>query len=56
MNNLNRAYLLANLFPDELKGLTEFRKKGSRPLYRKNRAQVTHSGRKISMPIYGSGL
>ncbi|MFC3157148.1 hypothetical protein ACFOEQ_00495 [Chryseobacterium arachidis] len=27
MNNLERAYLLARLFPDELKALTEFFKK-----------------------------
>ncbi len=27
MNHLDRAYLLANLFPDELKALTEFIKK-----------------------------
>src|SRR5690606_6580875 len=27
MNNLDRAYLLANLFPEELKELTEFIKK-----------------------------
>lgn len=27
MNNLDRAYLLANLFPDELRELTEFIKK-----------------------------
>lgn len=39
MNNLDRAYLLANLFPDELKGLTEFMKKEA-DLFTENRAQV----------------
>ncbi len=39
MSNLDRAYLLANLFPDELQGLTEFIKKEA-DLFIKNRVQV----------------
>ncbi|WP_312508947.1 hypothetical protein [Chryseobacterium culicis] len=39
MNNLERAYLLARLFPDELKALTEFIKKEAE-LYISNREQV----------------
>lgn len=39
MNNLERAYLLARLFPDELKALTEFIKKEAE-LFINNREQV----------------
>ena len=39
MNNLDRAYLIANLFPDELQGLTEFMKKEA-DLFTHNREQV----------------
>lgn len=39
MNTLDRAYLLANLFPDELKMLTEFIKKEA-DLFIENRVQI----------------
>lgn len=39
MNNLERAYLLARLFPEELKALTEFIKKEAE-LWHKHRAEI----------------
>ncbi|WP_394678749.1 hypothetical protein [uncultured Sphingobacterium sp.] len=39
MNNLDRAYLLARLFPQELKPLTEFIKKEAE-LWHKHRAEI----------------
>lgn len=39
MNNLERAYLLARLFPDELKALTEFIKKEAE-LFISNRKKI----------------
>lgn len=39
MNNLDRAYLLANLFPEELQGLTEFIKREA-DLFINNREEV----------------
>lgn len=39
MNNLERAYLLARLFPEELKALTEFIKKEAE-LFISNRDQI----------------
>lgn len=39
MNNLDRAYLIANLFPDELKKLAEFMKKESQ-FFQKNKEQI----------------
>ncbi|KKO89192.1 hypothetical protein AAW12_24010 [Sphingobacterium sp. Ag1] len=39
MNNLDRAYLIANLFPDELKNLTDFIKKEA-DFFQDNREQI----------------
>ncbi|OJZ01270.1 hypothetical protein [Sphingobacterium sp. 40-24] len=39
MNNLDRAYLLARLFPEELKELTDFIKKQAE-LWRKHRPEI----------------
>ncbi|WP_185286288.1 hypothetical protein [Chryseobacterium indologenes] len=39
MNNLDRAYLLARLFPEELKALTEFIKKEAE-LWHNHRAEI----------------
>ncbi|SIS62082.1 hypothetical protein SAMN05421786_101557 [Chryseobacterium ureilyticum] len=39
MDNLDRAYLLANLFPDEIKNLTDFIKKEA-DFYQDNKEQI----------------
>lgn len=39
MDNLDRAYLLANLFPDEIKNLTDFIKKEA-DFYHDNKEQI----------------
>lgn len=39
MNNLDRAYLIANLFPDQLKNLTEFAKKEAE-FFQNNKVQI----------------
>ncbi|AKK71295.1 hypothetical protein OK18_00365 [Chryseobacterium gallinarum] len=42
MNNLDRAYLIATLFPDKLKNLTEFMKKESE-YFQKNKELIANS-------------